>query len=79
MNTAYLHSKNVKHSEMRIAGMHMFSTRMPTLTDTKMLVGLHIQWLLELLKTKIEMASILSFRKIRASPRNARMEEMSYG
>jgi hypothetical protein len=30
-------------------------------------------------KTKIEMASILNFRKIHAGPRYTRMEEMSYG
>jgi hypothetical protein len=79
MKTAHLHSKNVKHSGVRIAGMHTFSTEMPVLNDTEMLVGLHMKLLLQLLKTKIEMASILGFRKIHADPRNARMEEMRYG
>jgi hypothetical protein len=51
MKTAHLHSKNVKHAGMRIAGMDMFSTGMPTLKE-KMLVGLHIKWLLQLLKIK---------------------------
>jgi len=52
MKTAHLHSKNVKHSGMRIAGMHMFSAGMPMLKDTKLLVGLHINWFLQLLKIK---------------------------
>ena len=50
METAHLYSKNVKHSGMRIVGMLTFSTGMPTLKDTKMLVDLHIKWLLQLLK-----------------------------
>jgi hypothetical protein len=53
MKTAHLHSKNVKkHPGMRVAGMHTFSTGMPMLKDTKMLVGLCIKWLLQLLKIK---------------------------
>jgi hypothetical protein len=79
MKTAHLHSKNVRHSGTRIAGTHTFSTGLPTLKDKKLLVGFHIKWSLQLLKTKIEMASMLSFRKIHAAPRNARIEEMSYG
>jgi hypothetical protein len=43
MKIAYLHSKNVKHSGMRIAGMHTFSTGMPMLKETNVLVGLHIK------------------------------------
>ena len=80
MKTAHLHSKNVKtarhensrnaHIQYRDANAQRHKNAGRSLHKVVVTTTQN--------KTKIEKASILSFRKIRASPRNSRME-ISYG